>query len=57
MEGERQYLPPDEIYRRSFVIIEREFGDYRVDEREMLIRTRIAHTTADVEFAKSYNFV
>jgi len=56
MKNERQYLPPDEIYRRSFAMIEREFGDYKVDGEEMLVRTRIAHTTADVEFAKTFRF-
>jgi precorrin-8X/cobalt-precorrin-8 methylmutase len=53
---ERQYLEPDEIYRRSFAIIEKEFGDYKIEEKEMLIRTRIAHTTADVEFSKTFRF-
>lgn len=53
---ERQYLEPDEIYRRSFAIIKKEFGDYRVEEKEMLVRTRIAHTTADVEFSKTFVF-
>ena len=54
--GIRQYLPPDEIYRRSFSLIAEEFGDYRCGEKEMLIRTRIAHTSADVEFAKTFRF-
>ncbi len=53
---ERQYLEPDEIYRRSFAIIKSEFGDYAVEEEQMLIRTRIAHTTADVEFSKTFQF-
>lgn len=53
---ERQYLEPDEIYKRSFAIIKEEFGDYLVEENEMLIRTRIAHTTADVEFSKTFCF-
>ena len=53
---ERQYLEPDEIYRRSFAIIKKEFGDYRAEEKEMLLRTRIAHTTADVEFSKTFSF-
>ncbi|MCK5197792.1 MAG: precorrin-8X methylmutase [Spirochaetales bacterium] len=53
---ERQYLEPAEIYRRSFSIIEKEFGNYKVDDDEMLIRTRIAHTTADVEFSKTFQF-
>jgi len=56
MINERQYLPPEEIYKRSFAMIEREFGDYKVGEEEMLVRTRIAHTTADVEFAKTFRF-
>jgi precorrin-8X/cobalt-precorrin-8 methylmutase len=56
MKKERQYLEPAEIYRRSFSIISKEFGDYKVEEKEMLIRTRIAHTTADVEFAKTFLF-
>ena len=54
--GIRQYLPPDEIYRRSFARIREEFGDYEGPEGEMLIRTRIAHTSADVEFAKTFSF-
>lgn len=53
---ERQYLEPAEIYKRSFAIIKEEFGEYRCDDKEMLIRTRIAHTTADVEFAKTFHF-
>lgn len=53
---ERQYLEPDEIYKRSFAIIGEEFGDYAVEEKEMLVRTRIAHTTADVEFSKTFQF-
>jgi precorrin-8X/cobalt-precorrin-8 methylmutase len=51
---ERQYLEPAEIYKRSFSIIKKEYGDYSVNEDEMLIRTRIAHTTADVEFSKTF---
>lgn len=56
MREGRQYLRPQEIYRRSFKIIAKEFGEYRCEERELLLRTRIAHTTADVEFAKSFIF-
>ncbi len=56
MKKERQYLEPAEIYRRSFSLISEEFGDYKVAEDEMLVRTRIAHTTADVEFAKTFLF-
>ncbi len=52
----RQYLPPEEIYKRSFTHIRDEFGDYNVPEDEMLIRTRIAHTSADVEFSKTFVF-
>ena len=54
IKRERRYLEPDEIYRRSFSIIKKEFGDYRVDDDEMLIRSRIAHTTADIEFSKTF---
>ncbi|MDA3809418.1 MAG: precorrin-8X methylmutase [Spirochaetaceae bacterium] len=56
IKKERQYLEPDEIYKRSFAIINEEYGDYKVEEKEMLIRTRIAHTTADVEFSKTFSF-
>ena len=56
MKRERQYLEPAEIYRRSFSLISEEFGNYKVAEDEMLVRTRIAHTTADVEFAKTFLF-
>ncbi len=52
----RQYLRPEEIYARSFSMIREEFGDYHCPEAEMLIRTRIAHTTADVEFSKTFRF-
>ncbi len=52
----RQYLAPDEIYRRSYARIKEEFGDYRTSDEEMLIRTRITHATTDVEFAKSFVF-
>lgn len=54
--GTRQYLRPEEIYRRSFARIEKEFGDYKTSDAEMLIRTRIAHTAADVSFAKTFVF-
>jgi len=54
--GIRQYLPPEEIYKRSFEGIQRDFGKYSAPENEMLIRTRIAHTSADVEFSKSFIF-
>jgi len=54
--GKRQYLPPEEIYRRSFSRIQKDFGSYKFSEEEMLIRTRIAHTSADVDFAKSFVF-
>jgi len=54
--GIRQYLHPEEIYKRSFEGIQRDFGSYTASEDEMLIRTRIAHTSADVEFAKSFVF-
>ncbi len=56
IKKERQYLEPAEIYRRSFSIIQKEFGDYQVDDNEMLIRTRIAHTTTDIEFSKTFQF-
>ncbi len=55
-ERGRQYLRPQEIYSRSFSIIKEEFGDYTCDDDQMLIRTRIAHTTADVEFSKTFVF-
>ena len=54
--GIRQYLSPEEIYRRSFARIREEFGDYDVTGGEMLIRSRIAHTSADVEFSKTFVF-
>ena len=54
--GVRQYLPPKEIYARSFSQIHKDFGSYTASDEEMLIRTRIAHTSADVEFAKSFIF-
>jgi precorrin-8X/cobalt-precorrin-8 methylmutase len=56
MKNERQYLSPDEIYRRSYEIIEKEFGPAGKNKKEQLIRTRIAHSTADVDFAKTFVF-
>lgn len=52
----RQYIKPDDIYKKSFSIIKDEFGEFSADKDEMLIRTRIAHTTADIEYAKTFKF-
>jgi precorrin-8X/cobalt-precorrin-8 methylmutase len=54
MIRERQYIEPDEIYRRSFALIKEEFGDRWPKEPEVEIIKRIAHTTADVDFALTF---
>lgn len=54
--GIRQYLPPEEIYKRSFSQIQENYGDFDGSEEEFLIRTRIAHTSADVDFSKTFVF-
>ena len=54
--GIRQYLEPQEIYRRSFSMIQEEFGEVDWLAGEALVRTRIAHTSADTEFAKTFCF-
>ncbi len=50
----RQYLSPDDIYRESFGIIRRDFGEFWQNTPEMEVFKRIAHATADVEFAKTF---
>ncbi len=54
MKKDRQYIEPDEIYRRSFSLIREAFGDRWPDEPEREIIKRIAHTTADVDFALTF---
>ncbi|OQX29879.1 MAG: hypothetical protein B0D92_01415 [Spirochaeta sp. LUC14_002_19_P3] len=54
--GERQYLTPSEIYRRSYAIIEENLGHIDGPADERLVRVRIAHASADTEFAKSFIF-
>lgn len=51
---DRQYLTPDEIYRRSFGLIQEAFGNFTVPEKQYFIYTKIAHATADVDFAKTF---
>ena len=50
----RQYLKPEEIYKRSFKIIQEAFGAFTAPEQELFIYTKIAHASADVEFAKTF---
>jgi len=52
--NERQYLKPEEIYKRSFSIIEKEFKDFSVPEDEKFIYTKIAHAAADAGFARQF---
>jgi len=54
MNEERQYLEPAEIYRRSFALIREAFGDRWPEGEEQEIIKRIAHTTADVDFALTF---
>lgn len=44
----------DEITEKSFSIIRERLGDFRAGPEEMEIIIRIAHTTGDVEFAKTF---
>jgi len=52
--NDRQYLKPEEIYKRSFSLIRDAFSDFTAPEKESFIYTKIAHATADVEFAKTF---
>ena len=54
MEKERQYIEPAEIYRRSFALIKEAFGDRWPTGQNQEIIKRIAHTTADVDFALTF---
>ena len=54
MKKDRQYLEPAEIYRRSFSLIREAFGEnWPKGPRQEIIK-RIAHTTADVDFALTF---
>lgn len=54
MKKDRQYLEPAEIYRRSFSLIQEAFGKrWPTGPRQELIK-KIAHTTADVDFALTF---
>ncbi len=54
MIKDRQYIEPAEIYRRSFALIKEAFGDRWPEGPEQEIIKRIAHTTADVDFALTF---
>jgi precorrin-8X/cobalt-precorrin-8 methylmutase len=54
MTKDRQYIEPAEIYRRSFALIREAFGDRWPEGPEQEIIKRIAHTTADVDFALTF---
>ena len=54
MIKDRQYIEPAEIYRRSFALIREAFGERWPEGPEQEIIKRIAHTTADVDFALTF---
>lgn len=54
MKKDRQYIEPSEIYRRSFSLIREAFGDRWPEGIEQEIIKRVAHTTADVDFALTF---
>lgn len=49
-------IPPGEIERRSFMIIDAEAGDHGFGTKEWPIVRRMIHTTADFEFIDSVRF-
>lgn len=51
---DRQYIEPAEIYRRSFSLIRDAFGERWPEGPEQEIIKRIAHTTADVDYALTF---
>ena len=51
-----KHLDGREIQRRSFEIVLERLGSFEVDEDTREIVIRIAHTTGDVEFAKTFLF-
>jgi precorrin-8X/cobalt-precorrin-8 methylmutase len=52
----KEFLSPKEIEKISFEIIERELGNLDVSKEEKEIIMRVAHATADPEFAKRVIF-
>ncbi|MDY6933404.1 MAG: precorrin-8X methylmutase [Spirochaetota bacterium] len=50
------YMRPEEIEGKSMRIIENELGDFLSERKEREIIKRVAHATADTEFAKSIIF-
>ncbi|HDN85153.1 MAG TPA: precorrin-8X methylmutase [Candidatus Aerophobetes bacterium] len=51
-----RYMSPEEIERKSFQIIKEKLGTPDVPEGEIEIIMRVAHATADIEFAQSLIF-
>jgi precorrin-8X/cobalt-precorrin-8 methylmutase len=51
-----KHMQGKEITRRSFKIIRERLGDFTASPYKMEIVIRIAHTTGDVEFAKTFIF-
>ncbi len=51
-----EHLRGEEITRKSFEIIRERLGDFEAPADRMEIIIRIAHTTGDVEFAKTFLF-
>ncbi len=52
--GSRQYIPPREIYKRSFALIREAFGERWPEGPEQEVYKRVAHTAADVDFALTF---
>lgn len=49
-------LPPEEIERRSFAIIEAELGETDISPENFPVARRVIHATADFDFARILHF-
>ncbi|OYD08809.1 precorrin-8X methylmutase [Paludifilum halophilum] len=52
----RPILKPDDIYQRSFSMIEEEIGEHTFTEKQWPVVRRVIHATADFELGKSLLF-
>jgi precorrin-8X/cobalt-precorrin-8 methylmutase len=49
-------IPPDDIQRESFRIIEQELGDHGLSPEAWLVVRRVIHSTGDFDFARLLQF-
>jgi len=53
---EREYMRPEDIEKKSMLIVEDEMGPFECSYEMRQVIKRVAHATADVEFGKSIIF-